>query len=76
MDGGTPDSTVKVPDFRGMNRRQASDEAGKRGLFIRVSGNTGISPQITVCSQSIAPDETVPVGSTITLQFADGTLRD
>ena len=76
LDGGTPDSTVKVPDFRGMNRQQASDEAGKRGLFIRAIGNTDVAPNVTVCGQSEAPNTELAVGSTITLQFADGTLRD
>lgn len=76
LDGGTPESTVKVPDFRGMNRQQASDEAGKRGLFIRAIGNTDVAPNVTVCGQSEAPNTELAVGSTITLQFADGTLRD
>ena len=76
LDGGTPESRVKVPDFRGMNRQQASDEAGKRGLFIRAIGNTDVAPNVTVCGQSEAPNTELAVGSTITLQFADGTLRD
>ena len=76
LDGGTPESTVKVPDFRGMNRQQASDEAGKRGLFIRAIGNTDVAPNVTVCGQSEAPNTELPAGSTVTLQFADGALHD
>ena len=76
LDGASPSQTAKVPDFRGMNRQQASDAAGKVGLFIRVIGNTDVAPHVTVCDQSEAPNTELPVGSTVTLQFADGTLHD
>lgn len=71
-----PSQTAKVPDFRGMNRQQASDAAGKLGLFIRAIGNTDAAPNVTVCGQSEAPNTELPVGSTVTLQFADGSLHD
>ena len=76
LDGAAPSQTAKVPDFRGMNRQQASDAAGKVGLFIRTIGNTDVTPHVTVCGQSEAPNTELPVGSTVTLQFADGSLHD
>ena len=75
--GETPEeSLVKVPDFTGMNRAQASDTAGRLGLNILVSGNTDISPNVTAVSQDIPANSEVPVGSTITLRFTDTTSRD
>ena len=72
----TPERMVEVPDFRGMNRQQASVAAGKLGLFITPMGSDEISPQVTVCSQSQSAGTSVPAGSSITLQFADGVARD
>ena len=76
LDEIAPGQTAKVPDFRGMNRQQASDAAGKLGLFIRAIGNTDIAPNVTVCGQSEEANTELPVGSTVTLQFADGSLHD
>ena len=67
---------VTVPDFAGMTRQQASDTAGKLGLYILVRGNQTISHDVTVTNQSIAPDTQVPVGTTIQLTFTDTTIRD
>ena len=75
--GEIPEKTlVKVPDFAGMNRAQATDAAGKLGLFILASGNTEISPDVTVVAQDIPSGTEVPLGSTITLHFTDNTSRD
>ena len=75
--GESPErETVKVPDFYGMNRQQASDAAGALGLYILVTGNDDVSPGVTVTAQSAAKDTPVPVGTTITLEFADGAARD
>ena len=75
--GETPEvETVKVPDFSGMNRQQASDAAGALGLYILVTGNDGVSPNVTVTAQSTAKDTLVPAGTTITLEFTDTTARD
>ena len=75
--GETPEAeTVKVPDFSGMNRQQASDAAGALGLYILVTGNDGVSPNVTVTAQSTAKDTLVPAGTTITLEFTDTTARD
>ena len=72
----TEETVVKVPDFLGMNRQQATDVAGKLGLYILVSGNDEIAPGVTVASQSIAAGSEVPGGTTITLEFMDTRLRD
>jgi stage V sporulation protein D (sporulation-specific penicillin-binding protein) len=69
-------ATVRVPDFSGMNRAEASDAAGKLGLYILITGNTDISPTITVTAQDIPPGTEVSGGSTITLHFTDTRSRD
>jgi len=68
--------TVTVPDFAGMNRQQAAAAAGKQGLYLLISGNMDISPQVTVGSQSVAKNTEVPLGTTITLEFTDRLVRD
>ena len=67
---------VKVPDFSGMTRQQASDAAGKIGLYILVTGNMGIDEHVTVTSQSVPAGELVPVGTTIQVRFTDAHIRD
>ena len=67
---------VEVPNFTGMNRQQAADAAGKAGLYILVSGNTEISPQVTAVAQDIAPGTQVTVGTTIKLKFLDTQAVD
>ncbi len=67
---------VQVPDFAGMNRSQASEAAGKLGLYILVAGNMDMSPSVKVSAQSIPPDTTVPMGTTITLTFTDSVPAD
>ena len=75
---GSPSETrmVEIPDFKNMNRQQASDAAGKLGLYILAEGNTDLSPQIVVTAQSVAPYTKVPVGTTITLTFTDKSVQD
>ena len=67
---------VAVPDFAGMHRQQAADAAGKAGLYILVSGNTEISPKVTVVAQDIAPGTMVAPGTTIKLKFIDTQAAD
>ncbi len=67
---------VEVPDFLGMNRQQADHAAGEQGLYILVSGNSSVSPQITATAQSIPKNTQVPVGTTVTLEFTDRLARD
>ena len=75
--GEMPEQTlVKVPDFSGMNRAEASDAAGKLGLYILITGNTDISPTLSVTAQDVPPGTEIPLGSTITLQFTDTKSRD
>ena len=68
--------TVKVPDFTGMNRQQASDAAGSMGLYILVSGNQDAAAGVVVSAQSVPPETQMPVGTTITLTFTDTTAKD
>ncbi len=75
--GETPEErTVAVPDFTGMNRAQAAEAAGKLGLFILAEGNTDVLPSVVVTVQSHTKDTKVPVGSTVTLTFADVGVQD
>ena len=75
--GDTPEERlVTVPDFTGMTRQQASDAAGLLGLYILVAGNTDISPNVVVTSQSEAKDTQVRVGTTIQLNFTDIRAAD
>ena len=67
---------VAVPDFAGMHRQQAADAAGKAGLYILVSGNTEISPKVTVMAQDIAPGTMVTPGTTVKLKFIDTQAAD
>ena len=72
----TEEREVSVPDFRGMNRQQANDAALSSGLYILVTGNLDIAPNVTVSSQSQPPATEVPYGTTITLEFTNTTVRD
>jgi stage V sporulation protein D (sporulation-specific penicillin-binding protein) len=67
---------VTVPDFTGMNRQQASDEAGKKGLYILVQGNPELLPTVTVTAQSHEKGRQVPAGTTIRLTFTDTSTTD
>jgi stage V sporulation protein D (sporulation-specific penicillin-binding protein) len=72
----TDSRIVKVPDFTGMNRQQASDAAGSLGLYILVSGNGDAAANIVVTAQSVPPNTEVTVGTTVTLEFTDTTAKD
>ena len=75
--GEKPDvRMVEMPDFSGMNRQQAADTAGKLGLYLLVSGNDGLSPQIIVIAQDIPAGTQVEAGTTVTLEFTDTAARD
>jgi stage V sporulation protein D (sporulation-specific penicillin-binding protein) len=68
--------TAEVPDFTGMTRQQASDAAGKLGLYILVKGNSALDVNVRATSQSIGKDTVVPVGTTIEIEFTDTGARD
>ena len=67
---------VTVPDFTGMTRQQASDAAGLLGINILVKGNTQITPNVVVTSQSVSKDTQIEVGTTVTLVFTDINIHD
>lgn len=67
---------VTVPDFSGMNRQQATEAAGKLGLYVLVSGNPEVSRTVVVTDQNIEKNTQVPMGTTVTLVFTDLTARD
>ena len=67
---------VSVPDFTGMNRQQASDAAGVAGLYMLVDGNTDLSIHVKVIWQDIQKGTQVPVGTMVTLKFADTKAAD
>ncbi len=67
---------VAVPDFTGMTRQQASDAAGLLSLYILVTGNPEVSPNVTVTHQETAAGTEVDAGTTITLEFTDLGARD
>ena len=63
--------TVCVPDFSGMDRIKASQEAGKLGLYILIAGNDSLRTDVVVTGQSVPANTQVAVGTTIRLTFAD-----
>ena len=67
---------VTVPDFMGMDRQQASLAAAEAGLYILVTGNTEISPTVTVAAQDISAGTRVAPGTTVQLRFADAAAAD
>ncbi len=71
-----PQRTVEVPDFAGMHRQQAADAAGKLGLYILVTGNDEIAPNVVVTAQSVPAGQGVDAGTTIQLEFTDTGARD
>ena len=73
---GAPERIVEVPDFSGMNRQQATDAAGKLGLYILVAGNSDISATVVATTQNIPAGEQVAAGTTIQLEFTDTAARD
>ena len=75
--GEVPENeVVTVPDFTGMTRQQASDAAGLLGLYVQVTGNTQISPQVIVTDQSQSPGTLVSVGTTLILRFTDTQIKE
>ena len=75
--GQVPDKrTVKMPDFRNLDRLQAAKAAGKLGIRILSTGNPGMEAGIVAAGQSIAPQTPFPVGTAVTLEFTDKTVRD
>ena len=65
------EQTVKVPDFTGMTRQQASDAAGLLGLYILPAGNKEAASHIQAVAQSVSAGADVPAGTTIMITFTD-----
>ena len=76
LDGEMDTGTVEVPNFLGMTRQQASDAAGKLGLYILVKGNPEVSKRVVVTAQSIPAETQVSHGTTIELEFTDTAVQD
>lgn len=76
LDQEPEERTVTVPDFLGMNRQQASDAAGAAGLYVLVTGNDSVEPNVVVTAQAVEPGTQVPLGTTIRLAFADIQAAD
>ena len=75
--GQQPETEMaEVPDFMGMNRQQASDAAGKLGLYILVTGNDAVSTSVVVTAQEIPAGTQVEKGTTIKLEFTDTKATD
>ena len=70
------ETPVTVPDLMGLTRQQASDTAGKLGLYIASNGNPGVDHSVIVTGQSIPKDTQVPPGTVIQLEFTDTKIYD
>lgn len=70
---GTENESVTVPNLIGCTATEANTAAVSAGLNIEFSGNT-TSSGLKAYKQSIAPGETVPAGSIITVYFLDETV--
>ena len=67
---------VEVPNFKGMNRKQASDLAESLGLYVLMTGNQDNAATVTVQRQSIDPGAKIEIGTTIELEFVDTKVSD
>ena len=72
----TQEIRVTVPDLTGMNRAQATDAAGKLGLYLLHTGNSGNTAGVVATSQNIPAGTEVAVGTTIQVEFTDTGARD
>lgn len=64
---------VKVPDLRLMSVSQANKYALSAGLNIKISGNALNTGELVSYDQSIAPEEEVEYGTTVTVYFKSNT---
>ena len=68
-------TTVTVPDFRGLTATEANTSAANAGVNIEFSGNTATGG-LKAYNQSVAPGTSVEAGSIITVYFRDETTVD
>ncbi len=75
--GDVPENQkVRVPDFSGMSRRQASQAAQALGLYILVTGNPEDAANVVATHQEIPAGTEVDRGTTIILEFTDISAQD
>lgn len=70
---GTENENATVPNLVGLTATEANTAAVSAGLNIEFSGNT-TSSGLKAYKQSIAPGETVPAGTIVTVYFLDDTV--
>jgi stage V sporulation protein D (sporulation-specific penicillin-binding protein) len=70
------EEAVTVPDFIGMNRKEAADQAAQLGLYLRLYGNPSMEVNIKVSEQYPAPGTELSPGSTVELKFIDTRARE
>jgi stage V sporulation protein D (sporulation-specific penicillin-binding protein) len=70
------EEAVTVPDFIGMNRKEAADQAAQLGLYLRLYGNPSMEVNIKVSEQYPAPGTELSPGSTVELKFIDTKARE
>ena len=68
-------TTVTVPEFRGLTATEANTAAANAGVNIEFSGNTATGG-LKAYNQSVAPGTSVEAGSIITVYFRDETTVD
>lgn len=69
-------TTVTVPDVVGMSGQMANKEILNSGLNIKIMGSDIEGSTVQAMSQSPAPGEEVPLGTLITVQFADKEIQE
>ncbi len=70
------EQTVTVPDLLGLTRQQAQDTAAKLGLYLLIRGNSASKDTVIATAQSIEKGTTVPIGTTIEIEFTDTDAHD
>lgn len=71
-----PTDRVSVPDFTGMTVAQANDAAANAGLYLQAKGTSKTDGSVSVTYQSIAPEDKVARGTTVTVEFTDHSAQD
>ncbi len=71
----TENTTVTVPEFRGLTATEVNTSAAKAGVNIEFSGNITTSG-LKAYNQSVAAGSTVEAGSIITVYFRDESAVD
>lgn len=67
---------VTVPSFIGRSPAAAQQLAQSIGLNLKRSGATGTGSGVEVVSQTVSASEQVPIGTVITVEYRDKTVKD